>query len=130
VEKLIRAGLRDPVLVSVREKVDQNEDARTPSGLSNYYLLADPPESKLAILVAFLKTLPADAKAMLFLSTCAAVEYLSLALDRLLRGRLPIMSIHGKKAKREKDFNRFRQADKGRNICIVCTVLLSQLFSC
>jgi ATP-dependent RNA helicase DDX55/SPB4 len=122
VEKLIRAGLRDPVLVSVREKAaktDQEENAseatgRTPSALSNHYLIVDPPESKLALLVSFIRTLPAETKAMLFVSTCAAVEYVSLVLERLLKNSFNVMSIHGKKAKRDKEFDKFRKSPAGK----------------
>ncbi len=56
-DKLIRAGLRNPVLISVKEKVKKakKEAEKTPSTLSNWYLLVDEPQDKLARLVQFLK---------------------------------------------------------------------------
>jgi len=123
---LIRAGLRDPVLVSVREKTipkSPNDDTRggqvpssTPSALNNHFLIVDPPEDKLAALLSFLRKLPSGTKAMLFISTCAAVEYIALVLERLLRDSINVMSIHGKKAKRGKDFDKFRKAKSGKII--------------
>ena len=67
VEKLIRAGLRNPVLVSVKEKISLNDgdnvdntegDERTPSTLANRYIVVEEPERKFETLVAFLRDRP------------------------------------------------------------------------
>ncbi len=117
-EKLIRAGLRNPVLVSVKEKEsDSSSDLKTtPSLLDNYYLICKP-EAKFSTLVSFLRDkLAANSgvKIMVFFATCAAVEYFSVALSRLLKNR-NIISIHGKKAKRKAAFEAFRKAKDGES---------------
>ena len=48
-------------------------------------------------------------KILVFFSTCASVEYFSLALSRLLKDR-SVTAIHSKKAKRGKAFEGFRKA--------------------
>jgi ATP-dependent RNA helicase DDX55/SPB4 len=54
VDKLVRAGLRNPVLVSVKEKEESSSasatSSSTPSSLENYYVLCEP-RKKLATLV-------------------------------------------------------------------------------
>ena len=48
-EQLIRAGLRNPVLISVREKHEV-----TPATLANYYQVCQDPKEKLAALLNFM----------------------------------------------------------------------------
>ena len=62
-ENLIRAGLRNPVLVSVKEKfsnasANDDGDERTPSTLANHYIVVQEPERKFETLVAFLRGRP------------------------------------------------------------------------
>lgn len=59
-------------------------------------------------------------KALLFLPTCACVDYWSSTLPNLFetKGFLPVMAIHGKmKEKRKKVLDSFRTATKGLLIC-------------
>ena len=53
VEDLIRAGLRNPTRVTVKEKTDAHGDAvqRTPSTLSNYYMVRTLHKNLLLLLV-------------------------------------------------------------------------------
>lgn len=118
VEKLIRAGLRNPVRVSIKEKARErliarheeetqntasrgsdvqrassllknkndstgSEFQRTPSTLKNYYMIVES-DQKLNQLVTFVQA-HRKQKIMLFLSTCAAVDYFSKILPPLLR---------------------------------------------
>jgi len=111
-EKLVRAGLRNPVLVSVKDK--EGSTLATPSSLDNYYTIIDDPSQKLALLVDFVKKAQ---KCIVFFSTCACVEYFSVCLERLLKDR-KIFSIHGKKGqKRHKVFDAFKQTDEGLLLC-------------
>ena len=111
-EKLVRAGLRNPVLVSVKDK--EGSTLATPSSLDNYYTIIEEPSQKLASLLAFVKK---TKKCMVFFSTCACVEYFSTCLERLLKDR-KIFSIHGKKGqKRHKVFEAFKQTDDGLLLC-------------
>ena len=111
-EKLIRAGLRNPVLVSVKDK--EGSTLSTPASLDNFYTVVENPQDKLAVLVDFVKK---TKKALVFFSTCASVEYFSLCLERLLK-TTTIFSIHGKKGqKRHKVFEAFKKASNGLLLC-------------
>ena len=87
VEKLIRAGLRNPVLVSVKGKENENSNLSTPESLKNFYSICDP-SHKFSTLVHFLKkqfNSGKNNKVLVFFSTCGCVEYYSLLLQRMLR---------------------------------------------
>lgn len=123
VEDLIRAGLRNPVSVTVKEKPteERGHTQRTPALLKNFYILCEA-DQKLSTLVAFLKNHP-NGKHMVFFSTCACVEYFSAILVQLLKN-MTVISIHGKmKGKRQKIFNRFMKMEKG---VLVCTDVMAR----
>uniref|UniRef100_A0A667YG16 ATP-dependent RNA helicase n=1 Tax=Myripristis murdjan TaxID=586833 RepID=A0A667YG16_9TELE len=103
-EKLVRAGLRNPVRITVKEKgVAASSTQKTPSRLSNYYTVKD----KFNNLVAFLRQHKHE-KHLVFFSTCACVEYYGRALETLVKN-VTIHCIHGKmKNKRNKIFADFR----------------------
>uniref|UniRef100_A0A2K5WLF8 ATP-dependent RNA helicase n=1 Tax=Macaca fascicularis TaxID=9541 RepID=A0A2K5WLF8_MACFA len=108
VENLVRAGLRNPVRVSVKEKgVAASGAQKTPSRLENYYMVCKADE-KFNQLVHFLRNHKQE-KHLVFFSTCACVEYYGKALEALVKG-VKIMCIHGKmKYKRNKIFMEFRK---------------------
>ena len=134
---MVRAGLRNPVLVSVKDKEGSTLGMlpkknffflilkmffplnyfffpATPSSLDNYYTIIEDPSQKLALLVDFVKKAQ---KCIVFFSTCACVEYFSVCLERLLKDR-KIFSIHGKKGqKRHKVFDAFKQTKQGLLLC-------------
>lgn len=113
---LMRAGLRNPVVVSVKEKANQN----TPKLLQNYYMVVDP-EMKLNYLLKFIEEHDVQ-KAMLFFPTCACVEYWSEILPKLIDTK--ILAIHGKmKKKRGKILNKFRELDK---VLLLCTDVMAR----
>jgi len=115
ISNLIRAGLRNPAMIVVKDKGNKNKEERTPSNLENFYMICEP-KRKISILVDLLKSKSKE-KLMLFASTCACVDYFSLLLTHLLPN-VKIFSIHGKmKNKRHKIFNKFRSSDKGILIC-------------
>ena len=68
--QLIRAGLRNPAFVSIKD----NEQFSTPSNLNNFYSIVEP-EKKLAFTINFIKTQGTELKYIVFFSTCACVEY-------------------------------------------------------
>jgi len=126
IDQLIRAGLRNPVLISVKEKEEV-----TPSSLQNFYTVCDPPSKKFAMLVHFLRQqfssddvsggssdVTKKSKIILFFATGACVEYFTVLLSRLLKKHSAnIFSIHRQKAKRDKVFESFRKADSGLLVC-------------
>ncbi|XP_034872727.1 ATP-dependent RNA helicase DDX55 isoform X2 [Mirounga leonina] len=108
VESLVRAGLRNPVRISVKEKgVAASSTQKTPSRLENYYMVCKADE-KFNQLVHFLRNHKQE-KHLIFFSTCACVEYYGKALEALVKS-VKIMCIHGKmKHKRNKIFMEFRK---------------------
>uniref|UniRef100_A0A673VMD6 ATP-dependent RNA helicase n=1 Tax=Suricata suricatta TaxID=37032 RepID=A0A673VMD6_SURSU len=116
VESLVRAGLRNPVRISVKEKGAAASCTRkTPSRLENYYMVCKADE-KFNQLVHFLRNHKQE-KHLIFFSTCACVEYYGKALEALVKG-VTIMCIHGKmKHKRNKIFMAFRKLQSGALVC-------------
>lgn len=113
----MRAGLRNPVLVNVKEKANQS----TPKLLQNFYMIVEP-EQKLTSLLKFIESRKIQ-KAMLFLPTCACVEYWSEVLTQLL-APTKILQIHGKmKKKRVKILEKFRGLD---NVILLCTDVMAR----
>ncbi|KAK2823303.1 hypothetical protein Q7C36_019903 [Tachysurus vachellii] len=121
-EKLVRAGLRNPVRITVKEKgVAATSMQKTPARLSNYYTICRT-EAKFNLLVAFLRQHKHE-KQLLFFSTCACVEYFGRALEVFLKN-VPILCIHGKmKDKRNKIFSEFRELKSG---ILVCTDVMAR----
>ncbi|XP_029921248.1 ATP-dependent RNA helicase DDX55 [Myripristis murdjan] len=121
-EKLVRAGLRNPVRITVKEKgVAASSTQKTPSRLSNYYTICRA-EDKFNNLVAFLRQHKHE-KHLVFFSTCACVEYYGRALETLVKN-VTIHCIHGKmKNKRNKIFADFRALKRG---ILVCTDVMAR----
>lgn len=121
-EKLVRAGLRNPVRITVKEKgVAATSVQKTPSRLSNYYTICRS-EDKFNSLVAFLRQHKHE-KNLVFFSTCACVEYYGRALETLVK-KVPVHCIHGKmKNKRNKIFADFRTLKSG---ILVCTDVMAR----
>lgn len=122
IQALMRAGLRNPKLIVVKEKHKlTNADQNIPSTLKNYFTICKP-DQKFNTLVAFLrqhKTL----KHIVFFSTCAAVDYFSKALCVLLK-KVAVLSIHGKmKMNRHNMFQKFRDEPGG---VLVCTDVMAR----
>lgn len=116
VEDFIRAGLRNPISITVKEKVSSEGFVqRTPSTLDNFYMITEA-EQKFNVLLWFLRSRP-DEKHMVFFATCASVDYYSNILKRLLP-YTDIISIHGKmKKRRHKIFSHFKKMDNGIMLC-------------
>ncbi|XP_066507139.1 ATP-dependent RNA helicase DDX55 [Hoplias malabaricus] len=121
-EKLVRAGLRNPVRITVKEKgVAATSVQKTPARLSNYYTICRT-EDKFNTLVAFLRQHKHE-KLLVFFSTCACVEYFGKALEVLVKN-VTIHCIHGKmKDKRNKIFSEFRELKSG---ILVCTDVMAR----
>lgn len=122
VENLVRAGLRNPVRISVKEKgVAASSTQKTPSRLENHYMICKADE-KFNQLVHFLRSRQQE-KHLVFFSTCACVEYYGKALEALVQ-RVRILCIHGKmKYKRNKIFMEFRKLQSG---ILVCTDVMAR----
>lgn len=136
---LSRAGMRNPVLVNVQVGAKQQEAANkkedetsgvvkktkasdkvlsnstyTPTSLTNYYMIT-PLEEKLSRVVSFIKS-HRDEKMIIFLMTCACVEFYGSALQKILGEEdIYIELLHGKlvQKRREKAMERFRENKQG-----------------
>ncbi|OAQ73233.1 DEAD/DEAH box helicase (Sbp4) [Pochonia chlamydosporia 170] len=115
VSEIIRVGLRNPVKIEVRVKMKDGgvlEDRKTPASLQMTYLVK-PATQKLPALGQLLERLPiTPQRTIVFLSTCAAVDYFQHVLPGILPAGFSLIPLHGKHpAKvREKNFNRFLSA--------------------
>ncbi|KAL6096484.1 ddx55 [Pungitius sinensis] len=122
-EKLVRAGLRNPVRITVKEKgvAESAVVQKTPSRLCNYFTICRT-EDKFNSLVAFLRQHKQE-KHLVFFSTCACVEYFGRALETLVK-KVTVHAIHGKmKNKRNKIFADFRALKSG---ILVCTDVMAR----
>ncbi|XP_003701478.2 ATP-dependent RNA helicase DDX55 [Megachile rotundata] len=111
-QHLIRAGLRNPALITVKEKANVS----TPSNLKNNYTIVNA-EYKLSMMIDFIQNQGTNLKYMIFLSTCACVDYFNSVIQAMLPS-IKVLAIHGKmKNKRYKVFNEFRLVKNGILIC-------------
>ena len=113
VEQVVRVGLRNPVRIAVRVKgANGAEDRRTPASLQMKYLLTLASQ-KFPALVALLEQLnPIPTKSIVYLSTCAAVDYFQHLLPSILPEDVQLVPLHGKHPAnvRQKNFSRFTNA--------------------
>ena len=117
VNQLVRAGLRNPVRVSVKVR-GRTREQKTPATLENRYLVANA-EDKLNRLCRFLKE-HQEEKVLVYFATCACVEYFGKAL-LLVLGNLGIqvLSLHGKMnhKRRTKTYERYQTLPAGALLC-------------
>ncbi|XP_025987943.1 probable ATP-dependent RNA helicase DDX55 homolog [Solenopsis invicta] len=112
VQQLIRAGLRNPALIVVKEK----SNISTPINLKNNFTIVQP-EYKLPVMIDFIRSIGFETKYMIFLPTCACVDYFSRVIQAVLPS-INVLALHGKmKSKRYKVFDKFRSAQSGILIC-------------
>lgn len=110
VDQIIRVGLRNPVRIAVKVKsAGGAEDKRTPASLQMAYSIT-PPTHKFPALSKLLRGLdPVPSKTIVYLSTCAAVDYFQSLLPSLLPADMVLVPLHGKHPSnvRQKNFIRF-----------------------
>ncbi|KAI0161363.1 ATP-dependent rRNA helicase SPB4, partial [Xylariaceae sp. FL1272] len=99
VSEIIRVGLRNPVKISVKVKTRSGEEIReqkTPASLQMTYIMC-PPQKKFPNLIHLLNKLePRPLRSIVFLSTCAAVDYFAHILPSLLPEGFCLVPLHGK----------------------------------
>lgn len=120
---LARAGMRNPVSIKVRVASvgtmgEIQSKPQIPEKLSNFYAVTSP-DQKLDRLMAFLKR-HKDAKVLIYLMTCAAVDWMYEALSKVLVKDRPVHSLHGqmKLPQRQKAH---AAVTKAKNCVLVCT---------
>ena len=112
VDQIVRAGLRNPVKVSVKVKSSPSAataDSRTPASLAMHYIVC-PASHRFRSIAKLLSGLKSTlSKTIIYLSTCAAVDYLQHVLPFLLSSTISVVPLHGKHppAVRTKNFRLF-----------------------
>ncbi|CAG8984046.1 hypothetical protein HYALB_00002987 [Hymenoscyphus albidus] len=120
VGEIIRVGLRNPVKIAVKVKSANGEDKRTPASLQMTYLVT-PASHKFPALLSLLEQLtPTPQKSIIYLSTCAAVDYFQTILGALLPDKFSLIPLHGKNPPnvRQKNFAKYIT-------CVTPTILLT-----
>lgn len=120
VGEIIRVGLRNPVKIAVKVKSANGEDKRTPASLQMTYLTT-PASHKFPALLSLLDQLtPTPQKSIIYLSTCAAVDYFQTILGALLPEKFSLIPLHGKHPPnvRQKNFAKYIT-------CVTPTILLT-----
>ena len=132
VDQIVRVGLRNPVKIAVKVKgTDGRDDKRTPARCVRYIIsrgplmrdslqmsyLIRPASCKWPTVSKILSALdPCPNKTIIYLSTCAAVDYFRHIVPRILpqRNGQPILlgSLHGKQQQkmRKKNLTKFANA--------------------
>lgn len=117
-EQLIRAGLRNPVKIEIKEKNSnllKTNSVQMPNRLINSFVCFDSCEEKLPFLINFIRKQDTK-KYLIFMSTCAQVNFFEKVFSRYLnRGedKITLLKLHRKlKNKRQKIFDQFREIDR------------------
>lgn len=121
VKALIKAGLRNPVTVCVKDKRSANDLSSTPKSLTNYYLVCDP-DKKFAQLLALLDHLE-NGKIIVFFATCASVSYFASLTKRLMPS-LQVLALHGRM--HSKRSNLFDQFSTSTSAVLMCTDVMAR----
>ena len=117
VQGLIRAGMRNPVTITVKERHSgtHSDLAPTPNTLQNYYLVSTA-NKKMARLFALLRQLH-DKKIIVFFATCASVSYFATLTKRFLPSTT-VLALHGRMhTKRQKCFDTFSSSSSALLMC-------------
>ncbi|KAF7491801.1 ATP-dependent RNA helicase DDX55 [Sarcoptes scabiei] len=131
IDQLIRVGLRNPFHIEIKDDRNSNIDKRyihMPEKLQNYYIEFESHEDKLPFLIEMICESP-EKKFIIFVSTCAQVDFLEVILKKLLlikkrKSKMSILKLHRKlKNKRKKIFEIF--LDQNDSI-LICTDLMSR----
>jgi ATP-dependent RNA helicase DDX55/SPB4 len=112
VGEIVRVGLRNPVKIAVRVKSAGGDDKRTPASLQMSYLLTRPSHKFPALFSLLSQLEPTPQKSIVYLSTCAAVDYFQHVLSAILPNDFSLVPLHGKHPPnvRQKNFTRFISA--------------------
>ena len=117
VKGLIRAGMRNPVTITVKERHGSSHSdlTPTPKTLHNYYLVSTA-DKKMVRLFTLLRQLH-DKKIIVFFATCASVSYFATLTKRFLPSAT-VLALHGRMhSKRQKCFDTFSSSSSAVLIC-------------
>eukprot|EP00924_Labyrinthula_sp_SR-Ha-C_P012558 snap_masked-scaffold_10-processed-gene-10.23-mRNA-1 protein AED:0.01 eAED:0.01 QI:0/-1/0/1/-1/1/1/0/585 len=126
VENLVRAGLRNPVIISVKLNGGDEKKVSLPQKLENFYLQTKESD-KLHTLFNFIQNHP-KSKLIIFVSTCAVVDFMfhefqffraTQILGKDTFGNRKLISLHGQmpQKKRESNLRKFRNSESSILLC-------------
>ena len=110
VDQIIRVGLRNPVRIAVKVKGGNGvQDKKTPASLRMTYLLTPASQKLPALKQLLVKVEPRPLRTIVYLSTCAAVDYIQHLLPSILPNDMILVPLHGKHPSnvRDKNFHKF-----------------------
>lgn len=110
VDQIIRVGLRNPVRIAVKVKGTNGiQDKKTPASLKMTYLLTPASQKLLALKNLLQQVEPRPLRTIVYLSTCAAVDYFQHLLPSILPSDMLLVPLHGKHPSnvRQKNFTKF-----------------------
>ena len=122
-DDLIKVGMRDPVRVQV-----SSTKGVIPVGLNNWYHIVNS-DNKLNQLLALFKTKLKSKKCIVYLPTCACVNYYAAALSHLFTDLCTVIALHGKlpPAKRTTLYQKFIKAQNAdKALALFCTDLAAR----
>lgn len=143
-DDLIRVGLRNPVKIEIGEKSNKGSGAnqvQMPNRLLNSFVVLNSYEEKVPYLVNFVRHQQQQNSAkkyLIFMSTCAQVNYFEKLLGRFLnhnnnksnpketgnQSPVTLLKLHRKlKAKRQKIFEQFRETE---HCLLLCTDVMAR----
>ena len=109
VDQIIRVGLRNPVRISVKVKSASGlQDRKTPASLRLTYVCVPAIQRWPSLSFLFNKIEPTPQKSIIYVATCAMVDYFQHILPIILP-RLTVVPLHGKHPPnvRQKNFKKF-----------------------
>lgn len=109
-DQLVRVGLRNPVRIAVKVKSASGaQDKRTPASLQMSYITTKPTLKMPALrqLLSDMESPPQ--KTVLYVSTCASVDYWQHVLPAIIPSSYSVVPLHGKHPSnvRNKNFTKF-----------------------
>ncbi|KAF1349810.1 ATP-dependent rRNA helicase SPB4 [Delphinella strobiligena] len=109
-DQLVRVGLRNPVRIAVKVKSASGaSDRRTPASLQMAYITTKPSLKMPALRQLLTDMSPQPQKTVLYVSTCASVDYWQHVLPALIPDTFSVVPLHGKHPAnvRAKNFTKF-----------------------
>lgn len=109
-DQLVRVGLRNPVRIAVKVKSASGaHDKRTPASLQMAYITTKPSCKLPAVRQLLSEIESTPQKTVLYVSTCATVDYYQHILPEVLPKQFSIVPLHGKHPPnvRTKNFTKF-----------------------
>lgn len=125
VDELIRAGLRNPMRVTVKvESGSSAVEQKIPETLKIFYHLCSY-EERLAKLLGYLKTVKPK-KTIVYFGTCACVDYFTKAISQLKNAEsLKFIGLHGRMEHRRRT-NVYKEFTDASSAILLCTDLAAR----